>query len=925
MRYFAWSCFFARATAIALVLCCIESQPTMAGSRDTHLVATNYIGTQLDLTNGSQIARANWSLDLNNNTTAVPTRDDLISKIFQWSHFGSSSSFMRRAPTLWWDRGRPWHSLDPSDAHGNLVDMRDSAMAVINSGASEEAKSAAIGQYLHATQDAYFHQEAGTPLDAFWGHFNFWKFDLGHEQDKVAMNFKAALRANQATYDILRHYRDSGYKELPNVKPVDQIYSTVTESDRQAKEIEKNNDSTGIYTLTKKLSDSYRPIYTYRAGPYLPNATNEPIDYAEPTLEDLKSNLATAWNDWTKVPRPGSGTWNPPDFMFNMNEQSDQKFDYYNKDAKLLMRPRAAPTIANLGIPSAGSFSGVSGATSPNGQRAPQSTVTGGAPASPTPGGISLSMAAASRLAININLDGLYGRQGRLVLSGRSDGEQSVDAALFYTALRLACEPNDPFFSLDPDNNKLWTEEGRSASEVLWKRIRADYDLDDPLGKNPQDGLVVRTLAAKRDYGQLWARIAPQYPNFKTRLVFRPEWLRSTRFGEVMYKADVLLKELDSGVPMLQLDPGVRAAKVDRYVSDSMRHAAESLLESVESNKDGGPPKFSGTRLWFDLAPRADDARPAVSLLDDDPPKPASGRPPRSTDPVAVGLRAALASRGFVDAPAASEPARRLAVDGDTADLSQIYPKIFVRAHDNSTGKDIDGAEPQSHAITEDVNRRIKQYAAAYQELRALTEAFRLYVTAVAFTQRDPNLCTGAKALPLLPTEQISQPLPEFHPSELYFSLATYTKTIGDRRRWWLGSSSSRDGGVSPRGKELYEREAAQPRQTPITAEIRQEAVSTQDQPVWQSKSGRIYVAIDSDVDAEFARYVGLQKSFKPNTHAMFLAELGIAAPSRNSGPGLLDDDPLPTPKGTAPSGKPGGLLEDIDTSPGIRLVPARP
>ena len=47
------------------------------------------------------------------------------------------------------------------------------------------------------------------------------------------------------------------------------------------------------------------------------------------------------------------------------------------------------------------------------------------------------------------------------------------------------------------------------------------------------------------------AKYRRSHPNFKAQLVFRPEWLRQTRFGEILYKGDLLLKELSEGVPLL--------------------------------------------------------------------------------------------------------------------------------------------------------------------------------------------------------------------------------------------------------------------------------------------------------------------------------------------------------------------------------------
>jgi hypothetical protein len=49
-----------------------------------------------------------------------------------------------------------------------------------------------------------------------------------------------------------------------------------------------------------------------------------------------------------------------------------------------------------------------------------------------------------------------------------------------------------------------------------------------------------------------------------------------------------------------------------------------------------------------------------------------------------------------------------------------------------------------------------------------------LYVAAVAFTERDSRLCQSVQATPLLGSEKAREPLPEFHPTELYFVFATY-------------------------------------------------------------------------------------------------------------------------------------------------------
>lgn len=886
-----------KAVSVALLLGCTGIQTILAGDMDTHLTSTYFIARQLGYSeaDAQRIASGDWSMDLNANTNAMPTTQ-------------------RTKDSWWYDRGATYHSLGtPGEISDRLNGMRS---AVQTSTAPQNDKLAQLGQYLHATQDVYFHQHDGEPYGPKIGHVL-----QGHETDRVGAHFDAGLRANQATYDILKQFRDNG--TLPNVRPTNEIY--VKDTSAEVQRIASNDKTTGVLTLTDAVSKSYRS-YTWPPPVDPLTADIEELKtrgvmpprtvYVDPKPDDLRKNLNDAWN---KVPHAPGDKIALPDPMVHMEPGGKQMVDYNGKEANLLLPRTNPPGAAN------------SGGTSPV-KQVPGSVPGAAVPApvnysptpgpAPTPGGISLSRAAASRVAININLDGLLAGDGRIVLSGRSNGTQRVDAALFHTAVRLACEPNDPFFSLDSDNGAAWSREGQRASDAIWPRIRADYGLDDPLAKNAPVGLTVRSLSAKRDYRQLWSTLAPQFPNLKTRLVFRPEWLRFSRFGEIMYKADVLLKELDGGVPTLRPDPSLRADKVDRFASATARSAAESLLGFISNDKSrpAAKPGFHGSRLWFDLAPRVNDPRPAVSMLDDIArPVPPSQAVARSTDPVAMKLSAILSARGYVGTPNAIEPSRTLAVDGDAVDLSQVYPQMFVRAHDLSTGKDIPGSSPTLNALSEDVNRRIRQYVSSYDELQALTDAFRLYVAAVAFTKRDPGICQGVQATPLLPTERASAPLPEFHPSELYFVFATYVHANADgKKRWWMGSSGSTDGGVSPRGKEYFERESILPQKTAVTAEIRREAANNTDAPIWSGTSGREFVALIPDRDPEFIQQAEKLRAFKPVTREMVLARLQISPPAASPGNGLLDDAPTPGRGG-------GGLLDDVDSGRnGVVVIPGR-
>lgn len=76
-----------------------------------------------------------------------------------------------------------------------------------------------------------------------------------------------------------------------------------------------------------------------------------------------------------------------------------------------------------------------------------------------SPGEISLAKAAAERMPLDISLDGAYYSAGNIVFSGR-DSKESIDAGLLLTAMRAACENEDLYFSLDPENGPAWLKEG---------------------------------------------------------------------------------------------------------------------------------------------------------------------------------------------------------------------------------------------------------------------------------------------------------------------------------------------------------------------------------------------------------------------------------------------------------------------------------
>jgi hypothetical protein len=408
------------------------------------------------------------------------------------------------------------------------------------------------------------------------------------------------------------------------------------------------------------------------------------------------------------------------------------------------------------------------------------------------PGGISLNRAAAERMAIDLDLDGAWYRDGKLVLSGRKSSAHTLDAALVMTAFRAACESGDPYFSLDPDNGAAWSEQGHKASDELWRAISGDVGWNAPIRATrkaiKERSLQVRSIWARRDYPQLWSKVSSAYPDLRSKLVFRPVWLNETRFGEILYQADVLLKELALGASLLQSGQ-LRAAKVAGYVSQANRTNAKNLIATLRGDKI--KTEWQGSRFWFDVTPRAD-------------------RPASADTPAVSGgdrdLVAALRAHGMIppERPLVHK-VHNLVRDSQALDLTNVYPTMFVRRRDHAKGVDIPDDDPIMNAFSTDINDNVEKYVAQYKELQALTEAIRAYVVAIHVIKDSNAMCRRLVDLPLLDSEKASRPLPPYHPSELLISVARYQ--YGDGRRSVRAQavrSMSIQGGVSIAGKKFY-------------------------------------------------------------------------------------------------------------------------
>ncbi len=166
------------------------------------------------------------------------------------------------------------------------------------------------------------------------------------------------------------------------------------------------------------------------------------------------------------------------------------------------------------------------------------------------PGGIKFNNknAEGAALALNVTAVEFDPIHGRLVLVG-SRSSQGFDLDVFADVLRLAVEKQEPFFSLNPRSPEDWdTQLGRMARALnrrfggpreIAKRIRA----------------VAGPPIHHRGLDYYYAPISRLDPSAAADaghddaqdLVFSPDWLRYTKLGWMLYRADLAIKAVASG------------------------------------------------------------------------------------------------------------------------------------------------------------------------------------------------------------------------------------------------------------------------------------------------------------------------------------------------------------------------------------------
>lgn len=719
-----------RLVLLVAAITCLANAPAFAGEGDTHLAGTHYIARTIpgfSEHDAAMLARANFSLDWTLKGTALPLVDPNQGKLKAVFDHVVGAAYWSKDPAaqeryLWWARGTINHSFGSSreEVKQNL-DLLRNKIPILRPGQEEtpsqrEWRMIALGQYLHALQDVYFHQAERKPLEPFVGHLlTGLKQHIGgetdhtdlHEADKVNLHFDAAVLAFDETKKALA--------AVARGDPPPDIDWNLAYAD----------PNTRVPDVAKKVDPEMVHLASAIARSYDSLEEDEPDKQVPRSLEYQLQQL------WLEQKHKGGYL---PFVQFG---HGDRELLDYDKFPNLLLFD--ATMLEGLLRKLAG--------------------------------GISFTEAAALGLPLRLDIDGVLVDKGRIVLSGKSANElQQFDAAQLMTAFRLACGHGDPYFSLDPVDGKQWTAEGDAALQAARSELR------ESVFGVPYVGADGYWLVGPVQYTQR-VRELPS-PALHSKLVFSPGWLRDTRFGKVLYDADVLLKLMASGSPLPDGGGFARAPALSGYHSAEERVAVGGMRALIDG---GALPLVAGNRLWFELGEqRRSELFPSFAppdlrfFMDTGLSTPLDGRAVLREQMSARLREAGLVDFSEVDEVRTSPQAARLVIDGRAMDLAEVWPRMFVRRHDAASGQDLSGESPGLQAVANDVNSRPQEWMLQYPELQALVGALRVYVAAVKITAQQPEVCRQVARLPLMPSELLSTPLPATRPAILSMSSLSF-------------------------------------------------------------------------------------------------------------------------------------------------------
>lgn len=255
-----------------------------------------------------------------------------------------------------------------------------------------------------------------------------------------------------------------------------------------------------------------------------------------------------------------------------------------------------------------------------------EETLQGRPPAEP--GGIKFGSVEAERIAVNLDVSAIRydPARGTLIVSGRrSEHEFGID--LLVTALRLAVERHDPFFSLDPVQPRDYDAASRQIMdrvEKTWLQTRAGQ-------QRLIDGMTAlcRWPVGERYYFAPLSQVDPESAREilrvrqdfdpREKLVFSPAWLSQTRFGDILFRADVAIKSIATGLIYEESDGSLRRVDVPGYnlewLFDDLESGRVNLeLDDAVLRMNGGAIDLSQVR------PKLVKVHRARGTLEDRPP-----------------------------------------------------------------------------------------------------------------------------------------------------------------------------------------------------------------------------------------------------------------------------------------------------------------
>ena len=199
------------------------------------------------------------------------------------------------------------------------------------------------------------------------------------------------------------------------------------------------------------------------------------------------------------------------------------------------------------------------------------------------PGGIKFSLSELDSSIFQLDLNSLYfdASQGNLVLIGNQNPSRfPIDSDLLASALLLAAQGGDPWFSLDAVNIKEWDTLAIWSGEEV-RRNFTNGELATRFLRLRNEGKVVQRESADGRLA-LYATLEALDPGLYARLrrekeigvhlAFSHEFLRYTEAGRILFEADKALKDATQGRTII--GDAVRPTALNTALSDKMKTGA---------------------------------------------------------------------------------------------------------------------------------------------------------------------------------------------------------------------------------------------------------------------------------------------------------------------------------------------------------------